>query len=272
MSILDEDIYFSDYSENLVVLDSHFNVKKRIGSKGQGPGELLGANHFYIAGNDSIYIINDGKQAVELFVGEKHTAHIPFPSEVRLNSSRFFVENQSVFHSIVPGDFPVIVFDEHSRINQYLCNYTDLDNPDLRLHSDRHVLKGDKAFFLIGRTLPVFQMYSGEGKLKGEYDLRQIQEIDKTVKTYNATPQVPTTYFVMIQDVYYDNQKVYLLIATENPYSCNLLCVFDIKEEIKHVQTFQQEGKIYGSFCVKNNKLIAFNTMDASLDVFTLPE
>jgi hypothetical protein len=71
--------------------------------------------------------------------------------------------------------------------------YTDWDQPDFKLHSARHVLKGEQSFFIIGCTLPVFQAYSFDGKRIMEYDLREIREIGKAVKSYNRQPQIPTT-------------------------------------------------------------------------------
>jgi hypothetical protein len=93
------------------------------------------------------------------------------------------------------------------------------------------------------------------------------------MKRYKSTPQVPTTYFTMIQDVYYKNQKIYLLVATNNNrYFCNTICILDISETIKHTGTFKLTGNVYESFCItENSNLIAFNSKEASIDVFTLP-
>lgn len=272
MSIFGEDLYYSDYFGEIVVLDKDYNVKKRIGSRGQGPGELLSVAHFYIAGGDSIYIRSDGRQAIDLFVHGKYTLHIPFPKETRLDNTRFFSEDQHIFHTVVSDSFPVIVFDHDSKINQFICNRTAWDKPDLKLHSTRHLLKGDDVFFVIGYVLPVFQVYSMDGKLLKEYDLRLIPEIDRKVKLYENTPPIPNSYQILIEDVYFDNHKIYLLIGTkEDSYFCNTICVLDVSGEIMHTSTFRLSGEAYISFCVKGNKLVAFNGKNASLDFFTLP-
>jgi hypothetical protein len=269
------DLYFSAYSGELVVLDADLHLKRRFGSSGGGPGEFLGAAHFYIGKDDSIHILNDGKHAFELFVGGKHAKHIPFPQEAALsNNTRFFVENGSIFHSAISDNHPVVVFDEKSNINRFICDYTTWDRPDFKHHSTRHLVKGDKCFFVSGLTLPVFQKYSLDGKLIMKYDLEKIPEIKKTVKRYKNTPQVPNTYFVMVHDIYYRNGKVYLLVGTNDPkYSCNTICVLDVSDAIIHSASFRLSGIVYESFCVtENHNLIAYNAVTAEIEVFTLPD
>jgi hypothetical protein len=271
-----DELYYSDYKKgNVIVLDKKWNLKRRIGSRGEGPGELLGAAHFCMGKNDSVYILNEGKQALELYVKDEYVKHIPFPSETSFTfATRFFTESQSIYHSIVSDSLFVVVFDENSSINRFICSNTTWDKPDFKRHSTRHLIKGDAFFFVVGCALPIFQMYSFDWKLMKEYNLEKTPEINKTVKQYRNTPQTPTTYYTIIQDVYYRDGKVYLLVSTnENEYFCNTVCVLDISEEIKHINTFKLKGDVYESFCVtENNILAAFNTSEASMDIFTLPE
>jgi hypothetical protein len=239
MNVNNEDIYFSDYSGGIVVLDKSFNVKEKIGKRGEGPAEFLGAAHFYVEKEDSIYVLNEGKHAIELFVKGKHLKQIRYPKQASLtNCTRFFSENQLIFHSIISDSLSTIVFDNNSHICRFIGKYTDWDDPDLRLHSTRHVLKGDQSFFIIGCTLPVFQIYSFDGKLITEYDLKEIPEINTVVKKYNMRAQTNTTYFTMIQDVYYDNHKIYLLVANnKDGYVCNEICILEVEKDIKHIAT-----------------------------------
>lgn len=274
LAVKDSNFYFSNYSEGIVVLDSDFKFNKKVGSRGEGPGELLGCAHFYIGNNDSIYILNEGKHSIELFVKDKHVKHIPFPNNVSLTfSTRFFSESQCIYHSVIADTLPLVIFDDNSSINKYICDYTKWDNPELVRHSSRHLVKGEQSFFVIGCALPIFQRYSLNGKLLEEYDLEILPEIHKMIRKYKRDPQVPTSYFTVIQDVYYDNQKIYLLVASdENEYFCNTIYVLNVSEETKHIQTFKLSGEVYGAFCIKENMLLAYNSVNASLDRFRLPE
>jgi hypothetical protein len=273
MDVNEGNLYFSDYDGSIVILDAELKIKKRIGSRGEGPGEFLGAAHFYIGKNDSLYVFNEGKRALELFVKDEYVKHIPFPKETLLSDrTRFFLENQLVFHSSISDSLPVVLFDENSDIKRFVCNYTPLDKPSLKFHSARHLVKADQCFFVIGYTLPIFQRYSFDGRLTMEYDLGKIPEIKKKFRHYKNTPQIPNSYAIMIDDVYYKDQKIYLLVSThEDTYFCNTVCVLDVSDEPKHIGTFKLKGDIYESFCItESNLLIAFNIKEASLDVFTL--
>jgi hypothetical protein len=273
MAFFEDDLYFSDYTGCIILLDKQLRFKRKIGSRGQGPGELLYSGYFYVISDDSIYVLHEAKRTFELFVNGRNVGHTSVPDEIRLSGSvRFFVHNQFIFHSLVSGKNSVAVFDSESQTNQFICNFTPWDKPDLTLHSCRHLLKGEDAFFVIGYTLPIFQVYSFEGKLLKDYDLTQIPEIRKVVQKYQQTPQVPTTYAAMITDVYYDQGKVYLLVGTyTDEYSNNTLCVLDVKEDIRHIHTFKLQDRAYRSFCVKDNTIAASNITTAGLDFFTIP-
>lgn len=274
MNLFENNLYMADYSEGILVLDGNLNVQNQIGHHGQGPGELLGTAHFYLTGRDSLFVLDEGRRSMELFVGDKPVKHIPFPPDIRMTTgTRFFVNNETIFHSVVAEKKPAVIFNEKSKVERLICEFTKWHTTHLPLHSESHLLKGeDRVFFLIGSVLPVFQVYSLDGNLKFDYDLRKIGEVAKGVRRYRATPQSPTTYFIMIQDAYYDNNKVYLLVATnDNGYFCNTVCVLNVKDIVEHIQTFQLSGRAYESLCVENNLLVAFNATDASLDFFTLP-
>ena len=268
-------LYFSDYAEGVIVLDKDLNVKKRIGSRGEGPGEFIGAAHFCLGKDDSIYVLNEGKQALELFIKGEHVKHIPFPQETSFTIiTCFFFEHQLIYHSVVSDSLQVVVFDNSSNINKFICSNTSIDKPDFKRHSGRHLIKGDSSFFVIGCTLPIFQVYSFDGKLIAEHDLRTIPEIRKNAEAYKNTPQVPNTYSIMIRDACYNDGKVYLLVITnEDKYICNKVCVLDVSEKIEHINTLELTGSVYGSFCItKEGRIVAFNALEASLDFFTLPE
>ncbi|MDR0743990.1 MAG: 6-bladed beta-propeller, partial [Tannerella sp.] len=115
MNVNNDNIYFSDYSEGIVILDKSYNVKEKIGRRGEGPGEFLGAAHFYAGEGDSIYILNEGKHAIELFVKGKYLKRIHYPDQAAFTDcTRFFFENQLIFHSVISDSLSIIAFDNNS--------------------------------------------------------------------------------------------------------------------------------------------------------------
>ena len=275
MDIYNENLYYSDYSGEIVIINPQYKIIKRIGSRGQGPGELLGPAHFYIANEDSLYILNEWKQNVELFVKEQYVQQYPFPKHTRFTFlTRFFAKDQQIYHSILPEISPIIAYGKDSTLNKYYGNLTKYDKQELARHSTRHVIKGDHFFFVIGCVYPILQTYTYNGKLQQEYDLTNVPEIKEMVAIYNSKKQVPNRYFTIVQDAYFCNKKLYLLIGRtdKEKYNCHIICVFNIlNNKIKHDSTLYLSKNVYDSFCVnRNNTLYAYSASNACIDVFDI--
>ena len=61
-------IYICDFLDNCVkVYDQNGKFLRRIGNKGQGPGELFGPGKIAISPNNKIYIIESGNMRISLF-------------------------------------------------------------------------------------------------------------------------------------------------------------------------------------------------------------
>lgn len=264
-------IHYTDYAGEMVVLDTCYNLVSRIGARGQGPGEFMGAAHFYLGNNDSIYILNEGKRAIEVFHQGDCKQTIHFPESIRFTfNTRFFAQEGYIYHSVIEKEAPVFMFGGDEP--RFLCSYAASDDPTFGRHATKHVTKGDNCFFLIGCAYPVLQQYSLQGKLLQEYDLSIVPEIRKMIEVYQRTTQNPGSYFTIIQDVYYADNHLYVLIGTreQEKYFCHDVAVFYISEsEMKHTATYRLSGNVYDSFCIGGAKLYAHNASKSSIDVFT---
>lgn len=275
MDVCNGNLYYSDYSGEVVIVNPQYKVIKRIGFRGQGPGELLGPAHFYIANEDSLYILNEWKQNIELFVNGQYAQRYPFPEHERFTSlTRFFANGQHLYHSILSEKAPVIVYGIDSSLNKYLGNSTKYDKPEFVRHSTRHVVNGDGSFLVVGCVYPILQVYTYGGDLQQEYDLTNVPEIKEMVAVYNSKAQVPNQYFTIVQDAYFCNQKLYLLIGRteKEKYNCHTICVFHIlHDRIEHESTLYLSREVYDTFCVKENRVLyAYSASDACIDVFNI--
>lgn len=231
------------------------------------------AKCFYGGREEAVYHVLEKKQALELFVKEKHIKTIPFPQGIPFTfSTRFFVHNQSIYHTTVSEKGPVISFGKDSIQRHPIGKYTKYDNISYRRHLTRHILKGDKCFFIIGCVYPTLQQYSLEGELMHEYDLSVIPDIKSMMKAYQNTYQDPNSYFSVIQDAYYRGGKVYLLIGTEGngKYSCHTIGIINISNNQKEaISSFSLSGKVYDVFCIDDNKnLYAHNPVHSTIEIF----
>lgn len=266
-------IYYSDYANGIVILDTCYQVKAQIGSRGQGPGEFLGAAHFYIDNQDSMYVLDEGKRAMELFVKGEYKRTIPFPENLRLSfNTRFWVDQQNICHSVIAKEAPLVVFGKDTP--KFLGSYIIHDNPELGRHTTKHVLKGeDNTFFVIGCVYPTLQQYSLDGSLLQEFDLSLIPEINKMIKAYKNAPQSKDSYFTVIQDVYFYKKHLYMLVATtdDSRYNCKVIAVIDTSDNaLQHTATYHLSGDVYDTFCVGNGRLYAHNLKKSCLDIYRL--
>ncbi len=265
------DIHYTDYADGMVVLDTCYNLKSRIGTRGLGPGELIGAAHFYLGENDSIYILNEGKRAIEVFSGGNYNHTIDLPESICFTfNTRFLVHGGDIYHSVIAKEAPVFMFGGYEPI--FLCSYAISDDPTFGRHATKHVVEGDNCFFLIGCAYPVLQQYSMQGKLLQDCDLSIVPEIEKMMEAYQNTLQNPGSYFTIIQDAYYTDNHLYVLIGTrkQGKYFCHDVAVLYASEsELKHIATYRLSENVYDSFCVGGTKIYAHNASKSSIDIFT---
>lgn len=273
MDVMQNDIVLTDYNMGqVIVLDSNLIIKQRIGETGAGLNEFVRAEKFSTL-DDKLYVINDGGNHVKVFEKYNFRYNINFPQNITLTTwTRFFCFNNQIYHSVISKETPAISFDVNGITNNKICNYTDIDNASLPFHSSRHLIKGENSFFVIAKVLPIFEEYNMEYKKIKSFDLSTIEDVESIVKKYKNTQQYPDKYFVMIQDVFYSKNKVFLLLASSiDMYSCNKIIVLSVKNEIKQIAAVELTGKVYLSFCVKNDKLFAFNALNAQIEAYKLP-
>lgn len=265
-------LYYTDYAGGLVVLDKGYQVKKQLGGRGQGPGEFLGAAHFCLVGKDSVYILNEGKHSIDVYVGDENRQTISFPTSARFTfNTRFFVDKGKIYHSVITKEFPVVAFNNDTSV--FMCSYTPFDDSSMGRHATKHVLKGDNSFFLIGCVYPTLEQYSMDGELLKQFDLSVIPEILQMMQVYRDTPKDPGSYFTVIQDAYYCNYNLYLLIGLlkNGNYFCNTVAVLNISDpEWKYTECFHLSGKVYDAFCVNDGKIYIHDPSRSCLDVFRL--
>jgi len=272
MDVKHNEVLLTDYyMGQIIVLDSDLNLKERIGENGIAPNEFVRAEKFCTDGN-RIYTINDGGNHVKVYEKNSFSHNINFPKDNELTTwTRFFYYNNSIFHSVISKNIPAISFDMNGVVSKKVCDFTTYDNHSLPFHSARHLIKGKKSFFVIGQVLPIFEEYDLNCKRINSFDLSSIEYIEDIVKKYQNSQQYPDKYFVMIQDVYYSDNKVFLLIASnKNNYVCNKIIVLIAENEIKQIAEIELEGKVYLSFCINKKRLFAFNALNAQLEEYEL--
>ena len=266
-------LYVSDQSDGIYVFDRNFEPKEHFARRGYAKGESLENDHFYISPDGSLHLMNYGHMSIDKFVDGIYKEGMKLPSEHRLSAStRFFFLGDTLYYSIVGEDNYVLLKCKDKTLKGMCKGVEEYDDSHKPLHSERHLIRGEGSFFVIGISLPIFQEYSFDGELLGSYDLTNISDIKE--EYYANKSDDPKSFFVHIKDAQYSKGKVYLLFSRQLPsYSCNTLIVIDThSHNYRHVATYRLSENLYSTFCITDdNECIAFERAQSALEKYILP-
>lgn len=267
-----KDVYISDYKAGVYVFDKKLKFNNKIASVGKGHGELI-APAMMFADDNEITIYSEGFRSfasIENQIVKKIPTFLPYDKS---NLSRFFTIGDTIYNSII-NDKNLVSVSIAGNIIRKICplveGYDLIKNTPL---SERHLLKGEKSFYIIGKGLPIMQEYSFNGAEIRRFDLSSIEILAKAYEQNHKT-QSDNSYFVVVNDVCYRNGRIYLLASSlEDKYKSNLLVVIEkTKEGFRHFATYQFKGDIYNTFCVDdNNVCYTINGKTSAIETYILP-
>ena len=256
-----EQIVVSDYQQGVFVIDQEGQIIESFAKSGNGPGEVLGCGFLAISETEDVWVYDEGHRSFLSYRdGQLHSIETP-PTDLFIsNGSRFLVKNDSLYFSAV-GNKQLVFIIKGGEIVDRVCPVSKYDNLEMPIHSERHVVKGERSFFVVGLGLPFVEEYSYNGVLLSSFDLMCIPERARVFKEQQSVK--PNTYFVSTKDAYFNNGFLYLLSASmTDGYHCNEIIVLETTEQGLHYKGKYRlsNGECYSSICVLDqNKIIALN-------------
>ncbi len=266
-------LFLSDYDYGVYKTDTMGRISEHFAKKGNAKGEALGSAYFYPVGDSVLYLRDDGHRCFSIYKDGRHMRNIKLSTKYRFsNQSRFFVHNDTIYHSIIGEDKLVAKISMDNTIHALCDADRRLDDKRMPLHSERHVLNGNHSIILVGKGVPLIQEFSYEGIELFRYDLATIPELSNTFLKERSN--IPNRYFVVIKDAYYHNGMLYLLVASKDgEFHCNKIVALKKKEEeFVHMVSYQLKQSIYETFCVSGNTLYAFNSYSSAIEIYHLPD
>ena len=266
-------IYISDYHAGVYSLDRNLKLIKKVSSIGLGQGEVNRPAKLFMSDN-GIALFNEGTQKYSYFSG---TSFLKNDSKAISNNlacaSRFFTKGDSVYQSII-NDQKLVAITRDGITIKKICpivkGIDDADNPAL---SERHLVKGSKSFYIIGRGLPIIQEYSFEGSELARFDLSSIPLLTNAYEKSKKN-KVPNSYYVIVNDAYYKNDKIFLLTSLyEDDYKCNTLIVLKALDGcLQYLTSYNLQKDVYSTFCINDkNECYAVCSMNGTIEVYQLP-
>lgn len=195
-------IYLSDYHAGVYSLDKNLNLIKKVSTIGLGQGEVNRLAQLF-AGDDVCVLFNEGSQRYSYFSGNSFLKNDSKTVGYNLAfASRFFVKGDSIYQDIINDDFLVSVTKDGNTIKKICPIVKNVDRPDNVALSERHLVKGDNSFYVIGRGLPIIQEYSYDGKELAYFDLSSIPILANAYEK-NMKLKMPNSYYVIVEDAYF---------------------------------------------------------------------
>lgn len=256
--------YLSDYKRNqIIILDQKLKFINTIGNTGKGPGELNGASQLYVD-NDTLYVINDGKNAIEVFINEKYTNTILFPNMNHLAiTKRFSKYKDKIYISNVSSNNSSIVsFDSQDRMIPFGVLHKYNTPKETIIKNEKHILTYKDKIISISDNVPIIEMYDAKGVLITEFDYGNVNLIKEFITFTNKQESSENSYFVLVSDAYIFSDNLYLMVLSleNNKVKSNKILEIKINEKAFKINRILNLGDDwYQSICITNNQLIASN-------------
>jgi hypothetical protein len=265
--------YLSDYKRNqIIILDQKLKFINTIGNTGNGPGELNGASQLYVD-NDTLYVINDGKNAIEVFINEKYTNTILFPNMNHLASTKRFSKYKGkIYISNVSSNnnSSIVSFDSQDRMIPFGVLHKYNTPKETIIKNEKHILTYKDKIISISDNVPKIEMYDAKGILITEFDYGDVNLIKEFMTFTNKQKSAENSYFVLVSDAYIFADNLYLMILSleNNKVKSNKILEIKINDNAFKINRILNLGDDwYQSICITNNQLIASN---GTITVFSL--
>lgn len=267
--------YISDYRSGLYALDKDLKLIKKVSTIGNGTNEVNCPAMIYADPNNNVILYNEGLRKFSYFANNfftKKDSRI-----IRNNLSdlcRFFSIKDTIYQSIINDKFLVSITVDGKTLKKICPLTNDLDSKNKPAMSERHLVKGDSTFFLIGMALPIIQEYSFSGKEIEQFDMSSIESLTHAYSKNQAETQ-PNSFYTIIKDAFYKKNRLYLLAANyEGKYKCNTILVLEKRNNrLQHVATYSLKKDIYRTFCINDNsECYAVCANNSTIEIYKLPK
>ncbi|MEM0354786.1 MAG: 6-bladed beta-propeller [Thermoplasmata archaeon] len=277
---LGDNFLILDIKQNKIyVLNSKLELISGYGVEGEGPGEFILPERFYID-NKNIYILNAGKGTIEkVFVDQFKLSYlktIPLVNELKgmVYDTRFFYHKGLFYLSAPVTGSPIILQAEDGvLIDSIGIQIKNENDPRDFLNNGRFLFLTDDDFILsICVSYPLIEFYKLNGERESVKSLNIKPIIDRK-KYIEQQPMDDDAYYWYFRDCYlHKNFLLLLLISGKEEPVCNAIAVFEIqnKNDLNFKGLLKLPGVWYSTIGLTNDLLLAFETTRNTLELYHL--
>ena len=271
-----KDIYFIDeYRECIVHTNvNDWKLRKLIGVAGEGPDELCNLLQFTLK-NDTLYALDGGcAKLVAYNLQGDICAKYPLPLESKLKIG---------YHFLVNGGNKM---DISTRFNAGAFVNMDLSNGNMSfwderfrfeyasqniMRNGRHLFETTNGYITVSDNMPQLVKYDMQKKRIEVYDYSDIPTVKKRLLQIEKEVTNTNSYGIICEDACVSEDKLYLLLISNNDgFTKNRIAVFSLFPQIKWDGMLEMSGRIYSTFCVSHDQLIAYESKSNCFDIFSL--
>ncbi len=272
-------VYFSDLYRNQVIAfnEQDLSLQAVIGKQGAGPNEIVHFSHFAIY-EDSVYIFDEGSFTLRCYdITGKQTGNHALPQKT---------EYAPFFRFLISGSHTMLcpTFSSSGAVGEYNWFTDSLSFWGTRftyryalhnhIRNNRHLLRSGEDVILISDNEPVIEFYDKDRRKKATYDYSDIEMVKRRLAYIERNVADSNSYGKICEDAYVFEDKLYLLLMTNNDkgdFFTNHLAVFTLTPPMTFLQLLELPGRLYDTFCVSENAIIAYNSQTSSFEIVEKP-
>ena len=257
LDVYNDKIYLTDYQANQVfVLNSEFELLNTMGGPGRGPGEFMGAEGVAVF-QDTVYVINDGKQSFELYDEDGHIQTIAISGSRLAPGKRFLISENGLFFSTRNANENINSYKNGRIIDTFGSPGETGSEIASRVKNQRHILGFHNRIIAVSDSRPEIETYDTKGNFISRFNYNEVKGIKQTMA---AQPKAENSYIEIVTDAFLNSGNLYLLVLTtdEGEKDLNKVLELEIQEEGFEVNRILDLGEgWFSSFVVNDNYLVA---------------
>ncbi|MDE5417930.1 6-bladed beta-propeller [Labilibaculum sp. DW002] len=266
--------YFTDYKRNqILILNKDLKLIRTLGSGGKGPGEFIGAAHITIF-QDTLYILNDGKQSIEVYDKNKYISTIkPTISSAYLPNTSFVKNKNGLYLSNVSMGTSIVKLSSLGKIKKIGLVQQYRTKKETYVKNKKHLLNNKENIIAVSDNKLNIEIYNSEGVILNKLNFENIAILKDRMTLINKETPRENGYYELISYAYIFNDKLYLLLTTNKGVKVNTNNILEIKINNNNFEITRilSLGKgWFTSFCVTENQILAYDGQNGEMVKFKL--
>jgi hypothetical protein len=177
---------------------------RKIGSKGQGPGELLGPMYFDVDDDGDIYVFDNRNSCISIF---KKTGEFvsSFRVGVSVKPNLFVTKEKNILLNLPSTGYFITVYSRKGDVLERIGTIpSSLNNPSYAMGLSGWTIKANNNYYVFLESLKLVYIYNIDGSIKQKIEFKDIFPYMKSAGEYKGE------ILLAFYDIIYRKDKFYI--------------------------------------------------------------